>query len=155
MQGKRKIDISKINLSSDVRITDAAYNSESKALQPALIVVARDNSGKLEAIQTIYLDEKTGDKDKTLEINKRSIGSLKGNFVELTRNKNSNTILVAEGLETGLSIANTRPDARVITDLGISNLANLSKYLSESDSLDNIYFALFLLGRPTTSFFLD
>lgn len=79
-------------------------------------------NGKANAVQVIYLDPKTADKARNLDVLKRSIGIVKGSFVELTKNINNHTVFIAEGIETALSIAQTEPDACVICSLGISNM---------------------------------
>jgi hypothetical protein len=133
LQEKRKIDLNSIKLSEDIRFTNQAYNSELRQNQSALVSIARNKVGKISAAQMIFLDSKTCDKDKSLDVNKRTIGVLKDSFVELTSNRNSKTVFIAEGIETGLSIANAEPNARVLCALGISNFKNIDKFLNKYD----------------------
>ncbi len=120
----RKIDLKKISHSEDLRFSEKIWNSEKKKYMPAVIAVAGKN-GKTNAVQVIYLNSTTADKARDLDVSKRSIGLVKGSFVELTKNINSDTVFIAEGIETALSIAQTEPDARVICSLGISNIKNI------------------------------
>jgi Ti-type conjugative transfer relaxase TraA len=126
LEKHRDIDLSKIKLSNDIRFSKETYSSEDKrGDHHALVAVARNWRGDARAVQSIYLDTNTSNKDKNLDIQKRSQGQLKGCFVELTRNKFANRVYITEGIETGLSIAQAAPKARVICTLGISNMKNI------------------------------
>ena len=120
----RKIDLKEISHSEDLRFSEKIWNNEKNKYMPAVIAVAGKN-GKTNAVQVIYLNSTTADKARDLDVSKRSIGLVKGSFVELTKNINSSTVFIAEGIETALSIAQTEPDARVICSLGISNIRNI------------------------------
>ncbi len=137
----RKIDLKEISLSDDLRFSDKVWNSEpkdtntwskNKKYMQAVIAVARNKNGKVNAVQVTYLNSTTADKARDLSVSKRSIGVVKGSFVELTKNISSSTVFIAEGVETALSIAQAKPDARVICSLGISNIRNI-----ELSSLQN------------------
>jgi conjugative relaxase-like TrwC/TraI family protein len=121
----RKIDWSQISLSDDIRFTAKAWSSETKTYHPALVSIARDNTGTAKATQVIYLDKSTANKNKELEIIKRSSGVVKSSFVELTRNKEAKLIFIAEGMETALSVAQVQKEARVICSLGINNMQHI------------------------------
>jgi len=125
LQEQRCIDLSQINLSDDIRFSEYIWSSEDKRSHSGIVSFARSADGKIKAAQAIYLDPKTANKNKKLEINKRSLGVLKGAHVELTNNKNANNIFIAEGIETALSIAAAYPSDRVICSLGISNIRNI------------------------------
>ncbi|WP_236870517.1 toprim domain-containing protein [Candidatus Bandiella numerosa] len=129
----RGINLGQINLSKDIRSTTRAWSSETKKYTTALVAIARDKDGKESGAQIIYLDSKTHNKDKSLEVNKRTMGGLKGSFVELTSNAKSGKLYIAEGVETGLSIAAADKEARVIVGLGISNMLNIGSYLKSCD----------------------
>jgi len=133
LQEKRKIGLNSIKLSGDIRFTNQAYNSELRQNQSAVVSIARNKAGEISAAQMIFLDSKTCDKDKSLAVNKRTIGVLKNSFVELTNNRNSKTVFIAEGIETGLSVANAEPNTRVLCALGISNFKNIDKFLNKYD----------------------
>ena len=134
LEKHRNICLTDINLSNDIRYTDKAWSSETKSFHSALLSVARDKGGKQTATQAVYLDQKTSDKNKSLEISKRSQGVLKGSFVELTKHKDANTIFIAEGIETALSLAAAKPESRVICSLGVANIKNID--LSQDKNLD-------------------
>lgn len=50
----RKIDLSQINLSEDVRFIGRHWSSESKSYYPAIVSFARDHDGKITVAQTIF-----------------------------------------------------------------------------------------------------
>lgn len=128
----RKVDLSKINISKALRFTTQAWSSETKSYHSAILSVARNKLGEARAFQVIFLDNDTANKNKSLNLVKRSNGTLKGSFVELTANKTSKEIFIAEGIETALSVAQTRSNARVICSLGISNIKNID-FTNEKD----------------------
>ncbi len=134
----RKINLENIRLSTDIKSSNNLWSSESRSNHLGLVAIARDKSGKETAAQMIYLDNKTYNKNKSLDINKRTMGVLKGSFVELTQNSKSNNIFIAEGIETGLSIASSVKDSRVICALGISNMLSIEKYLKDEDKNKSI-----------------
>ena len=120
----RNINLKEITLSDDLRFSDKIWNSEKKKYMPAVIAVARNKNGKVSAVQVTYLNS-TSDKARNLSVSKRSIGLVKGSFVELTKNTNAITVFIAEGIETALSIAQAKSDACIICSLGISNIRNI------------------------------
>jgi hypothetical protein len=93
---------------------------------PALLVIAKDEKNKIQAVQAIFLDEKTAMK-AAVKIQKQTWGMLSsGACVHLgdTQNKRS-PLYVAEGPETGLSIYAAMPEARVKVTLSKSNFKNM------------------------------
>lgn len=121
----RKIDLSKVNLSDDVRYTGRLWCKNDRTRKAGLFVVARNSEGEITGGQTTYLDRQTANKDKSVDVVKKSQGVLKGSYAELTKNISSNTIYIAEGVETALSVAVVEPKARVICSLGVSNMKNI------------------------------
>ena len=117
-------------------VTTGSGNKEIVSYSSALMAIARDENDKPKAIQLTYLDKKTGAKLTGLPISKRTLNSLNGASVNLTKNiKNPEITFIAEGIETALSIkdaAKTIQNAQVIATLGKSNLQNVpSKSISE------------------------
>ena len=70
---------------------------------PAMLVIARNKSGQIQAVQATYLDNETAQKiDKSIvKIQKQTFGVLHGAAVSIPGEKGAPT-LIAEGTETGL-----------------------------------------------------
>ncbi|QWB86753.1 RecBCD enzyme subunit RecD [Rickettsia parkeri] len=123
-------------LSNDLR-TDMMWDSNSKQYYPALIAFARNKDGNITGGQSIYLNKDTNNK-ADIEVHKRSFGRIRGSFVEINKNNEqqnvqiskdgnnsvSNVTIIAEGLETALSIAEAGIKGKVLCSLGVSNIRN-------------------------------
>lgn len=111
-------------------VTTGSGNKNITPISPALMTIARDENGKPHSVQLTYLDKNTGNKLIGVPIAKRTLNSLNGSYVNLTREvKNPDITFVAEGVETALSIRDatkTVLNAQVIASLGKSNLPNLN-----------------------------
>ncbi len=129
-------------LSSDIKTT-GIYDQNTKEYLPALVAFTKDSEGKVTGGQHILLDKKTKGKAK-IAIPKKSFGKIAGSFVDLggvnnnlsaeqAKDHGAITIL-AEGLETGLSIKqsmcehsnikNITYGTKTLCSLGISNIKN-------------------------------
>lgn len=75
-----------------------------KTKAPALVCVARNADGKVQAVQRIYLHP-TEPKKADGEAAKSSLGSKTGIGVRLCPVKTSGTLVLCEGVETGLALA--------------------------------------------------
>ena len=91
---------------------------------PALIIKAQNNQGQIEAVQLIYLDKKTGKKAQ-VDVQKRQFGRMRFGAYGLIQEGKNDRILIAEGLETALSVAQANPETKVITTLSGGNLLNV------------------------------
>lgn len=102
---------------------------------PALVAFARDAKGNITGYQQILLDKNTAAK-ADIPAPKRSVGKISGSFVEVSKGRNSDITIIAEGLETALSIKEAlsehgdekkgmRP-IRILCSLGINNIKNYS-----------------------------
>jgi len=126
------------------KVSTGAGNKEIIPFASALLAIARDKNGTVQAIQMTYLDPIKGNKLSELPIKKRTIGSLKEAFVDLNKPHEPPKItIVAEGIETALSINDAlnrqqKDQVQLLASLGKSNLANLAK----TKSADNIVLAL-------------
>ncbi len=120
----RGIDLETIP--SDVRFHPHIYSKLNGNSYPAMLVIARDAKGEIKAVQATYLDPKTANKinKDDIKISKQTFGILAGASVTVD-GKNSNKILVAEGTETGLSLAKAAPSATVKIMLGKSNFLHI------------------------------
>ncbi len=133
----RGIDLETIP--SDVRFHPHIYSKLNGNSYPAMLVIARDAKGEIKAVQATYLDPKTANKlnRDDIKISKQTFGVLAGASVTVD-GKNSNKILVAEGTETGLSLAKAAPSATVKIMLGKSNFL----HIDTQSSAKNVMFCL-------------
>jgi hypothetical protein len=134
-RGIKKV-LTRYQLSKDLRI-NIMWDKRSRQYHPALIAFARDKEGNITGGQSIYLNKETGTK-ADIEVNKRSFGKIRGSFVEISKNaeqKNvqsnkhgnnsvSNITIIAEGVETALSIQESGVKGKILCSLGISNIRN-------------------------------
>ncbi len=133
--------LTRYQLSNDLR-TNMMWDSNSKQYYPALIAFARNKDGNITGGQSIYLNKETNNK-ADIEVNKRSFGRIRGSFVEINKtneqqnvqsrnvqsskdgnNSASNVTIIAEGLETTLSIAEAGIKGKMLCSLGVSNIRN-------------------------------
>ncbi len=111
-------------LPASYRYHPGVYHAEANQKLPALVVVAKNQQKQTQAVQVIFLDKTTANKAK-LNHPKLTYGSLsQGNTgVLVSAGKNSQTLAIAEGPETALSIAAADPTLRVYAVLGSGNFA--------------------------------
>ena len=105
------------DLGSDIKTASILDRNSQKKL-PAIVAFARDSSGKITGGQQILLDPKTINK-ADVEIPKKSFGKIAGSFVELDAPgcSNQNLTIIAEGLETALSIKQAGIKAKILYSL--------------------------------------
>ncbi|WP_341788960.1 AAA family ATPase [Rickettsia endosymbiont of Lasioglossum villosulum] len=139
-RGIKKI-LTGYQLNNDLR-TNMMWDSNSKQYYPALIAFARNKDGNITGGQSIYLNKDTNNK-ADIEVNKRSFGRIRGSFVEINKNNEqqnvqsrnvqsstdgnnsvSNITIIAEGVETALSIAEAGIKGKILCSLGVSNIRN-------------------------------
>ena len=117
-------------LSNDIR-TVGQYTKELGKTGVAIVAFARDGSGQITGGQQILLDPATY-KKADIAAPKKSFGKIAGSFVEVGSHPNSNNkenndnkiTVIAEGLETALSIKQAGVEARIICSLGLGNIKN-------------------------------
>ncbi|MGC0371941.1 MAG: hypothetical protein DGJ47_000642 [Rickettsiaceae bacterium] len=126
----------KINLTTNNQIKQIAgddlkttniWRKEIGKSHPALIAFARNEKGEITGGQELLLNAKTNNK-ADIAAAKKSFGKIAGSFVtigekQLESNKLTITV-IAEGIETALSIKQAYPDLNVVCSLGISNIKN-------------------------------
>ncbi|MBP9691771.1 MAG: AAA family ATPase [Alphaproteobacteria bacterium] len=108
-----------------------------KASLPALMAIARSPAGEVTAVQLIFLDPHTANK-ANIPVPKRSFGALTGAAVTIQTcpplhlggehgesGKSSNLLLIAEGVETALSLKEAGVKEEIKASLGLSNIKNL------------------------------
>lgn len=92
---------------------------------PALLIAAKNKQGEITGVQRIYLDEKNAKKNTFMENAKLSKGIIEGSAGVLQMGGKRSTLYLAEGPETGATIAMANPQATVLVSFGLSNLKNL------------------------------
>jgi conjugative transfer relaxase protein TraI len=124
LKEQRGIDLN--HQPDDVRYHAAVYSKLNGQTHPAMLVIARNHCGDIKAVQATYLDPTTAAKvDKSkVAIQKQTFGVMKGSTVTILGDKNSPT-LIAEGIETGLSLKQAMPHATVKVTLSKSNFVNI------------------------------
>ncbi len=106
------------SLPEDLRFHPGIYAKQNQQSLPALISIARTREGKIQSVEAIFLDSKTADK-ANVSLKKQTIGSKKGLVVKINQVKDKNApTLIAEGVVTGLSLANALPKTNVVVVLG-------------------------------------
>lgn len=96
---------------------------------PALLIAAQNDKGEVTGVQRVYLDEKTGSKNTFMDKAKISKGHIKSSAGVLQKGEKFGTVYIAEGPETGASIATADPKATVLISFGLSNIKNLSNVI--------------------------
>ncbi|WP_298624825.1 MobF family relaxase [uncultured Legionella sp.] len=96
---------------------------------PALLIPAYNEKNEITGVQRIYLDPKTGKKNTFMETAKLSQGKIENSAGILQKSEKLGTLYIAEGPETGASIAMANPNSTVLVSLGLSNLKNLSSLI--------------------------
>ncbi len=134
------------DLSADIKTTSILDRASGKRF-PAIVAFARDESGTITGGQQLLLDRRTASK-ADVEVPKKSFGKIAGSFVEIAaidsnfnepmksesllignntkHHDHHNLTIIAEGLETALSIKQAGINAKIVCSLGISNIKNYS-----------------------------
>ncbi|WP_024547316.1 DUF7146 domain-containing protein [Rickettsia gravesii] len=124
----RKLESVLEKLGKDIRTNEMW---DSKQYYPAAF--ARDKKGNITGGQSIYLNKETANK-ADIEVNKRSFGTIRGSFVEISEraeainkqvsNSISNATIIAERLESALSIKESGIEGKILCSLGVNNIKN-------------------------------
>jgi Ti-type conjugative transfer relaxase TraA len=118
-------------LSTDIK-TAGIYERKADKSFPALIAFARDKDGNITGGQRLLLDSKSNNK-ANVDIPKKSFGKIAGSFVTINQVQGPEVTIIAEGLETGLSIKQGLSEynkeyivmkTQILCSLGISNIKN-------------------------------
>jgi ATP-dependent exoDNAse (exonuclease V) alpha subunit len=135
---------------SDLRYLEAS--PQDKIFYPALLSLARDKEGVITGCQVTYLDPETGSKAQDMKVSKRSYGQVGHSFVQIQKGEDNigghsdqgdqgdqgdrsaqNTLYVAEGVETALSLKESGIQGRIVAGLGLHNLGKADHLI-----LDNL-----------------
>ena len=124
LQEHRKIQLD--TYPNCLRFHPAVYSQKNNAIHPALLVIAKDHLGQVQAVQAIYLDKETTNK-ANVTVQKQTFGLLKGATSDLIKTSDKNApVYLAEGPETALSIYAAVKEANVKITLGKSNYKNIN-----------------------------
>ena len=106
------------DIGSDIRVADMKLED---IKYPALLCFARNEKHEITGHQAIYLNPYNLEKET-----KKSYGSIKGSFVDVAKSDalGQKTTIIAEGIETALSIKEAGIGANIKCSLGISNIMN-------------------------------
>ena len=115
-------NLSDLMRSNDIRYVEQLWNDSHRQKQPALVVFAKDDHYKITGAQAVFLDANTHNKVSEGPA-KRSFGAIAGSFVTVQEAKHGPTIL-AEGLETALSLKEANIPGKIVVALGIHNFKN-------------------------------
>ncbi|MCC8399436.1 MAG: toprim domain-containing protein [Rickettsia endosymbiont of Platyusa sonomae] len=126
-------------ISPDIKTIMMMWDSSSKKHHPAILAFARDSKGTLTGVQAIYLDHNTGYKANVL-VDKRCFGKISGSFVEIQKSVSTNSqdnvpadnvTIIAEGVETALSIQEAGINGKILCSLGVMNIKNYQPQSNE------------------------
>lgn len=98
---------------------------------PALIIAARNEKNDITAVQRIYLDNKTANKNSFFEKAKLSKGIIEGSCGIIQKGMRGSRLYLVEGFETGASIALADSKATVLCSFGVSNMKNLKETINK------------------------
>lgn len=107
---------------------------------PALVVAAVDRNGEIKAVQRTYLDPKTASKNQFFDNPKLTKGPTKSHFCKLQNGSRGSDLYLAEGVETGSSIAQLKPNDHILVSFGQDNMKNLTDIITKI-SPRNVYIA--------------
>ncbi|WP_115711893.1 MobF family relaxase [Legionella sainthelensi] len=96
---------------------------------PALLIAAKNQKGEITGVQRVYLDENTAKKNTFMDNAKLSKGRIECSAGILQKGNRFTTLYLAEGPETGATLAMAHPGATVLVSFGLSNLKNLSQLI--------------------------
>jgi Ti-type conjugative transfer relaxase TraA len=109
------------------------YNGKDKTIYSgALVAIAKDSYGNTNAPQLTYLTKEGGryKNHDGLKATKMTHGVQKGAFVELQKGRDGEPVVMAEGVETALSLKESGVKGTIVCSLGTSNMRNI-EVLSE------------------------
>ncbi len=133
----RGIDLAQLGRQpGSLRFHPALHNSESRQPWPALVAAVIDPEGAISAVHRTWLgQDRAGQWRKApLQAPKASLGRVAGGTIRLWRGASGkaladapqgDTVVVAEGIETALSIAVSCPELRVLSGVSLGNLGRI------------------------------
>ncbi|MGR5392234.1 DUF7146 domain-containing protein, partial [Vibrio crassostreae] len=86
-----------------VKFHPAVYSSEDKSLHPAMLTNIHNKEGETKAIEVTYLDTQ-GNKDTSLDINPRTLGTKSKQLTQFHQGENLNTTIISTSIENSFLI---------------------------------------------------
>ncbi|WP_193784365.1 DUF7146 domain-containing protein, partial [Vibrio vulnificus] len=92
------------NIENDnVKFHPSVYSSEDKAYHPAMLTNIHNKQGETKAIEVTYLDSQ-GNRDNTLDINPRTLGTKSKQLTNFHQGENLNTTIISTSIENSFLI---------------------------------------------------
>ena len=122
------------NIPNDFRFCAKLKHPDLNKFVPALLAPIKNKEDQIQGIVRIFLNKDGGKLNSTYIDNngntqsatvKANLGSVVNAAVVINQGNNNNTIYIAEGIETALSIAQAKPAEKVVAALSVSNLKNV------------------------------
>ena len=105
---------------------------------PVLVIAARNADNNISAVQRIYLDKNTANKNQFMQAAKLSSGVMKGSAGIIQKGDKHGRLYITEGPETGASVALAHPNSTVLVSFSVSNMRNLSSLVMQFKPTDVI-----------------
>ncbi|WP_207551955.1 DUF7146 domain-containing protein, partial [Vibrio sp. 10N.222.47.A9] len=83
---------------NQVKFHPAVYSSEDRSLHPAMLTNIHNKEGETKAIEVTYLDTQ-GNKDTSLDINPRTLGTKSKQLTQFHQGENLNTTIISTSIE--------------------------------------------------------
>lgn len=119
-----------------IRFHPELFNAERQVKMPAMLTLIQDCAGAPLALHRTYLEKIGMDwKKADLREPKKVLGPYKCGYIPIIRGSSrkplpdaveGETVFIAEGIETALSIALHFPERRVISSISVGNMQNLT-----------------------------
>lgn len=112
---------------ADIKYCPSVYSKVNgkNVYTPALLAFTHNEQGEINHIQVTKLDANTANKNKLFKYCKQTFGKINGHAVNLNHQGSGDITYLTEGVETGLSILEVNPKARVFTVLGKENFSKI------------------------------
>ncbi len=92
------------NIENDnVKFHPSVYSSEDNAYHPAMLTNIHNKQGETKAIEVTYLDSQ-GNRDNTLDINPRTLGTKSKKLTNFHQGENLNTTIISTSIENSFLI---------------------------------------------------
>lgn len=121
-----------------VKYHPSVYSSEDKALHPAMLTNIHDKNGETKAVEITYLDL-NGNKDNTLDINPRVLGTKSKQFTKFHEGEHLNATIISTSIEQSYLI---REETQSKIDIINVNHKNDIQNLSTDELRQNVIIVL-------------
>ncbi|PHN85730.1 conjugative transfer relaxase/helicase TraI [Vibrio splendidus] len=113
---------------NQVKFHPAVYSSEDRSLHPAMLTNIHNKEGETKAIEVTYLDTQ-GNKDTSLNINPRTLGTKSKQLTQFHQGENLNTTIISTSIENSFLIRDqTQGQIDIINVNHKNDIQNISTY---------------------------